>query len=391
MVHSMTSAKRIAVVFGGRSVEHEVSIITAHQAMNAMKVAGYDLLPIYIGKDGAWFAGKPLHDLPKYKDLTRDFGAIADVHRVSLSADRSVRQLVIHPAKQSRFFRAPVLWAEVFFPLIHGSFGEDGTLQGALEMADVPYVGCDVLSSATSMDKFVMKSICKANGIPVIDALRFPRADIDSDLDSVIAGAESLGEYPLIVKPVHLGSSIGVRRCDTRAALIESLRAAAMLDSHVLVEPALANFIEINCSVMAPPTEVSVCEQPTTGGDILSFDAKYRQGGKGSKSSGMASLGRVIPAPVSDAITTAVQEFSAKAFGIVNGSGVARVDFLFDKTTGQLYFNEINTVPGSLAYYLWEASNVPFDVLVGRLIDGAVRRHEDRGRTLFSFQANLLA
>jgi D-alanine-D-alanine ligase len=388
-------ARRIAVIFGGRSVEHEVSVITAHQGMDALRVAGFDLLPIYVTKAGAWYAGEPLHDLAVYRDLGRDFGALPGAWRVSLSPDRGVRQLLHHPgAKAGLFGRLPMLWADVFFPMIHGSYGEDGTLAGLLELADVPYVGCDVLAASLGMNKAVMKQVARASGIPVLDHLVLEREAVQADPAAARARVEAFAPYPVMVKPVHLGSSIGVRRCAGPGDLDEALAAAAILDSHVLAETALGDFFEVNCSVLGPPVRVSVCEQPTSGAAVLTFDEKYRRGGKGGKSktagAGMASLGRVIPAPIPDELTRAVQEHAATAFRAIGGAGVARVDFLHDRAAGRLYFNEINTLPGSLAFYLWEASGLPFDELVARLVETADLRARDRAATTFSFDANLL-
>jgi D-alanine-D-alanine ligase len=384
---------RVAVIFGGRSVEHEVSVITAHQGMDALKVAGYELLPIYISKEGHWYAGERLYDLRAYGDLARDFAQLPGVYRVSLSPDRGVRRLLPARSVGRLFDRMPTLWADVFFPMTHGSFGEDGTLAGVLEMADVPYVGSDVLASALGMNKAATKDIARAHDVPVLQCLVFERAAIQADPGGVRASIEPFSKFPLMVKPVHLGSSIGVRRCGGSDELTEALAAAAVLDSHVLVEPALADFFEVNCSVLGPPGEVSVCEQPTTDAAILSFDEKYRRGGKAGKgiaAAGMASLGRLVPAPIPDELTRSVQRHSLTMFQAIGASGVARVDFLYDREASQLYFNEINTLPGSLAFYLWEATGLPFDELVKRLVDTALERSRTRRGTVFTFAANLL-
>jgi D-alanine-D-alanine ligase len=385
----------VAVLFGGRSAEHEVSVITGHQVMDALEAAGYSLLPIYISKEGEWYAGQPLHNIRQYTAPSFDVNKLQDVYRVSLSPDRSIRQLLLHPRTRRGWFKKePHLWADIFFPTIHGSFGEDGTLQGLFEMADVAYVGSDVLASAIGMDKMRMKAVYRDADIPVLDCISISRIEWKRDSDAFVARVEDFCDYPLMVKPVCLGSSIGVRRCENSSELREAIDAAVLLNERVLVERALVNFTEINCSVIGPPEQASVCEQPYTNEAVLSFDAKYKQGAKGGQGggtkAGMASLGRIIPAPISADLTSRIQELAIRAFCAIGTSGVARVDFLLEANGAQLYLNEINTMPGSLAFYLWEASGIPFDELVTRVINMALDRHQLQSTTQFSFETNLL-
>jgi D-alanine-D-alanine ligase len=389
------AATRVAVLFGGRSVEHEVSVITGHQIMDAVKAAGYAVLPLYLTKDGEWYAGEGLHNLQLYTDPAGEPTSAAGVYRVSLTPDRAVRQLVIHPSTRQGLFRKPPrLWAEVFFPCLHGSFGEDGALQGLFELADVPYVGAGVAASAIAMDKVLTKLICRSVDIPVLDCTVVSRSEWGSASAGVLERIEPFCAYPIIVKPVCLGSSIGVKRCNDRAALLEAIAVGLMLDDRVLIEPALTDFIEINCAVMGPPHQVSVCEQPVTRESILSFDAKYKRGGKGAKQpqnpGGMASLDRIIPAPISADLAQQVQSLALQAFRAIGAAGTSRIDFLYQPQSGALYLNEINSIPGSLAFYLWEATGVPFDELVDKLISIALQRHEVRAQTQFSFEVNLL-
>jgi D-alanine-D-alanine ligase len=390
-----------AVIFGGRSVEHEVSILTAHQVMDALEVAGYKTLPVYIDKQGAWFAGRTLRDLRFFRDPTVRFDDLAGVYQVSLSPDRSARQLAPHPhAKRGIFRRDPELWADVFLPCIHGTFGEDGTLQGLLELADVPYAGCGVFAAALGMDKIRSKAVCRAAGIPALDCVWTTRQAWQQDPLEFLKRVEAFSPYPVIVKPCSLGSSIGVRRCSDSRELREGVETALTLDDRALVERALVNFKEVNCAVLGPPARASACEMPNYTGDLLSFDSKYRVGGKkgislkgaktGMSAAGMASLNRTIPAPISPGQTAQVQKLAVESFDAIGAEGVARVDFLLDAETGAIYFNEINTVPGSLAFYLWEASGVPFDRLVAQLVESAVARHQTRKRTQFTLDANLL-
>jgi D-alanine-D-alanine ligase len=392
--HTMAE-NTVAVLFGGRSVEYEVSVITGHQILDALKAGGHRILPIYVTKDGEWYAGERLHNLKLYTDPAGEPTGAMGVSRVSLSPDRSIRQLVMHPMRRQGLFRKPPqFWADVFFPCLHGSFGEDGSLQGLFELADVPYVGAGVAASAIAMDKALTKVICRSIGIPVLDWTVLSRAEWHQGAAGVVERLEGLFSYPVIVKPVCLGSSIGVKRCTDRATLREAIGTALLLDDRALVEIALTDFIEINCAVMGPPEQASVCEQPVTHEAILSFDAKYKRGGKGAKQSkkpgGMASLDRLIPAPISADLVQRVQSLATQAFRVIGAAGTARVDFLYQAQREELYLNEINSIPGSLAFYLWEATGVPFDALVDRLVAIALERHQQRVQTQFSFEVNLL-
>jgi D-alanine-D-alanine ligase len=385
----------VAVLFGGRSVEHEVSVITGHQIMDALKVAGHRVLPIFITKDGEWYAGASLHNLKLYTDPAGEPTSAAGVARVSLSPDRSIRQLVLHPSlRQGLFRKPPQLWAEVFFPCLHGSFGEDGSLQGLFELADVPYVGAGVAASAIAMDKALTKVLCRGMNIPVLDWMVLSRHEWEQEAAEAVQRIEGSFAYPVIVKPVCLGSSIGVKRCNDAATLWEAMAAALTLDDRVIVETALTDFVEINCAVMGPPDQASVCEQPVAQEAVLTFEAKYKRGGKGAKQVrkpvGMASLDRLIPAPISVELAQRVQSLAIQAFRVIGATGTARIDFLYQADRQALYLNEINSIPGSLAFYLWEATGIPFDTLVDKLISIALQRHQERERTQFSFEVNLL-
>ena len=386
----------VAVLFGGRSVEHEVSVITGHQTMDALDQAGFPSLPIYITKQGDWYAGEGLHNLDLYREQTFHAAGLKNVYRVSLSPDRSVRQLVVHPAATGGLLqKSPKLWADVFFPVVHGTHGEDGSLQGLFELADVPYVGSGILASAIGMDKVRTKRILEQAGIPTLDCLELSRAEWEADPDAVAIRVETKFRYPVMVKPVCLGSSIGVSSCAARPALTDALDLARALAGRALVEEALTDFIEINCSVMGPPERASACEQPIRSESVLSFDDKYRHGGKKlgrgqAESAGMAGLARQVPAPIGEALTRQVKRLAVEAFRAIDASGVVRVDFLYEASKRRLLLNEINTTPGSLSYYLWEEEGVRFDQLVSMLIGIALDRHESRRATVYSFSANLL-
>jgi D-alanine-D-alanine ligase len=385
----------VGVIFGGRSAEHEVSIITAHQAMDALAVAGYKLLPIYINKSGEWYAGESLHNIKFFATKNPEADKAPGVSRVSLSPDPSIRELLLHPSTKSSFLRGkPHLWADIFFPIIHGTTGEDGAIEGLMEMANVPYIGSGIAASATGFDKILMKAIYAEAGIPILPCESITRADWRQGAAACVERINKRFPYPVVVKPVCLGSSIGVRRCDDEQTLRDAVETALRLDDRALVEEALTSFIEINCSVLGPPSRASVCEQPLFGDSVLSFDSKYKQGAKSAKTGpskgGMASLGRIVPAPISEELTTRIQTLSVKAFDLLGSAGVARIDFMYLPDRQQLYLNEINTMPGSLAFYLWEHSGMPFDQLVTKLVEIGLARYASKQDTDFSFKANLL-
>ncbi|MBM3814061.1 MAG: D-alanine--D-alanine ligase [Acidimicrobiia bacterium] len=386
----------VAVLFGGRSVEHEVSIISAHQVMDALEVAGYTLLPVFIDKAGAWHAGRGLYNLRQYSVPGFRADAVRDSHRVSLSPDTSIRQLVLHPfGAKGFFYRPPELWADVFFPVLHGTFGEDGRLQGLFELAGVPYAGSGVEASAIGMDKIKQKDLYRAAGLPVLDCEWVSRQEWSRAAGEFTRKVEARFPYPVIVKPSSLGSSIAVARCLNGTELAQHVNVAMQFDDRVMAEPALVNFKEVNCSVTGPPCEASVCEMPSVDGELLTFDAKYKTGSKkgitGMSKSGMASLNRIIPAPIGPVMTARVQEYAKQAFQAIGCHGIARIDFLLASDHESLYVNEINTMPGSLSFYLWEASGLRFDQLVTRMVEGAIDRHKQKAPTQFTVDVNLLS
>ncbi len=399
------SKQIVAVLFGGRSVEHEVSVISAHQVMDALEVAGYELLPVYIDKQGVWFAGKGLYDLKQYAVPGFRPDSLRHTHRVFLAPDPSIRQFVLHPnGAKGFFYQAPRVWADVFFPVLHGAFGEDGSVQGLFEMADVPYAGCGVFASAAGMDKIRQKELYARAGLPALQCVWTHRNLWRSDPTCFVKLVEARFGYPAIVKPATLGSSIGIARASDSRQLTEAIDTALTFDERVLVERALVDFKEVNCSVIGPPYRASVCEMPKLEGELLSFDAKYRGGASAAKGgakmavgagakfgkSGLASLSRLIPAPLSDDLAGHIQDQAIAAFRAIGGAGIARVDFLLDSGSHP-FVNEINTMPGSLSFYLWEASGLPFDKLVRLLVDEAVARHHSKRQTQYSLDVNLLS
>lgn len=374
----------IAVIFGGRSVEHDVSIVTGQQIMDALPGERYDVLPIYISRDGRWFTGDALREIQNFQggEITRR----DDVLACLLSPDTRHRGLIVNPLA-GRFHKSEVKRIDVVFPALHGSHGEDGSLQGLLELADIPYVGYATLGSALTNDKAMTKRVLRQAGLPVLDDLTFSREAWLNGPDSILAKISARFEYPLFIKPATLGSSIGIGRADSPELLRASIDIAANFDRRILVEPAITGGIEINCSVIGygGTYEASTLEQPLAWDEFLSYEDKYLRG-----SEGMKSAERIIPAPISPELTERIQETSIRAFEAVDGRGIARIDYLVRAENAELYLNEINTMPGSLAFYLWREDGYSRADLVEKLLRLARDAYAEKRRSIYDYETNLV-
>lgn len=357
-----TDQLRVAVIFGGQSGEHDVSLVSARSVMTVLRQRGHHVIPIGITRDGRWLLrGDPFAIL---SDVTRD----PDADVVGLSGTN--RELV--PGATGEAF--PHI--DVVFPVLHGPFGEDGTVQGLLELAGIPYVGCGVLASSLSMDKIACKDVLAAHGLPVVPSRAINRSLWDEEPDRVIADIEAVLGYPVFVKPANLGSSIGVSKAKDRSALIAALNDAARYDRRLLVEQAVQRPREIECAVLGNDDPIaSVPGEVRPSNEFYDYAAKYIDG--------RSEL--LIPAPLPPAVTARVQELAVAAFRAVDGAGLARVDFLLSDSTGDLYIAELNTLPGftAISMYpkLWEASGLPYGELLDRLINLAMERQGDRVRS----------
>ena len=392
---------KVGVMFGGKSVEHEISIISAIQAMGYLDKEKYDVIPIYITKSNEFYVGE---DIAKIESYTRLPELLKNSTRVILVKDENKVKLIRYPFKKlsSNF----VDYIDIAFPVVHGTNVEDGTLQGYLNMLDIPFVGCDVLSSAVGMDKYVMKTVLKDNGIPVLDCKCFSDKEYDDDNDKVVNTIESELSYPVIVKPVNLGSSIGISKAKNREELYTSLDTAFSYASKVLVENCGQNLKEINCSVLGDfeYAEPSECEEPVNSGDILDFSQKYIGDGsaKGAKggvkggvkssggSKGMATLKRKIPAEITDEQRDTIRKMAVDAFKCLGCNGVSRIDFMMNTESGEIWLNEINTIPGSLSFYLWEPIGVPYTKLLDKMISLALKREREKENITYAFDSNVL-
>ena len=375
----------VAVIFGGRSVEHDVSIVTGHQIMGAFPEDLYEVVPVYISRDGAWFTGDPLLDLDKYAD--KGLLQLEGVASCLLSPDTRHHGLIVNPLA-GRFSKSDVKRIDVAFPALHGTHGEDGSLQGLLELADLPYVGYATLGSALTNDKAMTKMVLRQADVPVLEDFIFSRESWLSQPDQVLEEIQQRLAFPLFIKPATLGSSIGISRAESLPLLRAGIDIAANFDRRIMVEPAIADGIEINCSVIGFGDEfqASTLEQPLSWDEFLSYEDKYLRGDEGMK-----SAERIIPAPVNDALTTRLQQLSLRAFQAVDGRGIARIDFLVRPEQGEIYLNEINTMPGSLALYLWREEGLSPSQLVQRLVDLAREAHAEKRRNMYDYQTNLVS
>lgn len=368
----MENKLHVAVIFGGRSGEHEVSLMSARSVLSVLDPAKYDVTQIGITHDGAWFTGDGV--LEKFENNKTD-GLLP----VIISPDPSEKGIYVLEG-----FSGLKKWADidVFYPILHGTFGEDGTIQGLFELADVAYVGAGVVGSSVGMDKGVFKDAMVANNIPVVDTLLVQRREIQKDMSTVVREAEALSEYPLFTKPANLGSSVGVTKCNNRSDLQEGLMEAASFDRRVLIQKGIKNPREIEVSVLGNEDPIaSVCGEVLPSREFYSYESKYIDG----------TSGLIIPAQLSVEVSEQIREYAVRAYKAIDCAGMARVDFFVEKDTGRIYLNELNSLPGftkiSMYPKLWEASGLPYNKLVDRLIQLAMERKADRDHTSHTFRS----
>lgn len=380
------SLKNLVVAFGGVSPEHEVSVLSAMQVIASLKETDFTLIPLYITKSGRWLTGDLLLDLENFSDLDK-------LQAEALSCTFShndVGKAVLRETEKKGIFHTPQSYPiHAVIPAFHGSEGENGAFQGTCEMYNIPYAGSRVLASSLGMDKVKAKELCRAQHIPVVDEFDFFESEWENDRHTVLHFAQEL-DYPVIVKPVNLGSSIGVAKAESEEELIEAVETAFRYDNNLMIEKAVTPLMEINCAVLGTPEEmqVSVCERPLGQDETLTFEDKY-QSDEGAQK-GMASADRVIPADIPDTLTSKIQSLSQDIFKLFRASGIARLDFLVNKDTNEVFFNEINTIPGSFSFYLWEESGMNMRELMLKLVEIALAQHRQKIGRIRSYDTNLL-
>lgn len=379
---------RVGVIFGGESVEHEVSIISAVQAMKSMDSEKYEIIPIYIGKDREWYTGKLLSDIDIYSDL--------DLLK------KYAKNVVLTNKKDSfvlvnkKGLRRVVDYIDIAFPIVHGTNVEDGTLQGYLELIGIPYVGSNLYSASIGQDKVFQKQILKSSNLPVVDYDWFFDSEYKDNEEEILKRIKKIG-YPVMIKPARLGSSVGIGKAHNEEEVKMYIEEAIKYDEKILVEKVVDNLVEVNCSVLGNYEYQSASEiEEVMGADeFLSYKDKYLGGSKGKTSKtgskGMVSTNRILPARLDDKMTNEVKELSKSVFKVLNAAGVIRIDYLIDKKTKKIYINETNTIPGSLSFYLWEATDKPYKELLDDLITLGIKTYKRKKRKVFSFETNILS
>lgn len=377
---------RVGVFFGGKSVEHEVSVISGLQAYNSFDRDKYEPVPIYITKDNELYTGDAIADIANYRNIP---ALLLKSIRVFAMCEQGQVQLIRYPVK--KMGNSVVAQIDVAFPVVHGANVEDGSLQGFLRHYNIPLVGCDVAASAVTMDKYVMKTVLKDNGIPVLDCVTLNVKEYERDEEAAYSKVEGRIGYPVIIKPVNLGSSVGIKVAKDRDGLREALEYAFTFGPRVLIERAITNLREINCAVLGDYEEAqaSECEEPISSDEILSYEDKYVAGGKGG-SEGMRTARRELPADLPPQKREEIRQMAVKTFQVLNCGGVSRIDFMIDQDTDQVYVNEINPIPGSLAFYLWEALGKPYAELLDDMVGLALKREREEKNMLTSFDSNIL-
>ncbi len=381
---------KVGVFFGGNSVEHEISVITMNQAISSLDPEKYEIVPIYIAKNGVMYTGDDLLDLYSFKDM-------------EVLLKRCYKVAVVNDGTGVKVVRCPAPWIgkrvlntiDVAFPIVHGTNCEDGTIAGFVTLLGIPFVGPDIMASSIGMDKILQKKVLRESGLPVVDFVSFYSVEYIKDDEKILKEIDEKLTYPMIVKPGNLGSSVGIKKAKNKVELEEAIEFAMEFADRVIVEKAVEDLKEINCSVIGNLTEseTSICEEPFFSDEILSYTDKYIGDGKskggtigGAKASpklgaksGSAKGGnsqfanKKIPADISEEKSKEIQELTKEVFKTLGCSGVARVDFLIDTKTDKVYVNEINTIPGALSFYLWEATGKSFEKELDEIIEIAIK------------------
>ena len=379
---------KVGVIYGGETVEHEVSIITALQAMEHINQEKYDIVPIYISKDRIWYTGKMLMDMDVYKDFN-------DLKKYAKECTLVKIKNNFYLQSTRGLFKKNLELIDIAFPIVHGNNAEDGTLQGYLDSVGIPYVGSRVIGSALGQDKVIMKQIFEHYKLPIVNYTWFFDSEYANDCDKIFDDVKKMG-YPVIVKPATLGSSVGIVYVKDEKDLALAIEEAMKYDTKVIVEKVVNNLVEVNCSVLGNYNyqEASILEEVTSDDEFLTFKDKYVGSSKGklkSPSKGMASAKRIIPARIDKKLEDQIKETSKVAFKALNLSGVCRIDYLIDKKANKFYINEPNTIPGSLSYYLWEPTGKSYDELLDEMITLAIKDYKNRKRKIYSFESNILS
>ena len=376
---------KVGVIFGGPSVEHEVSIISAAQAMNKLDTEKYEIIPIYITKDGEWYTGAPLREMETFKDMD-----LLKRYTTNVILYKKDNRFVLQSKKG--LFKRIVNDVDVIMPVVHGTNVEDGTLQGYLKTIGIPFTGSDVTGSVIAQDKIIQKEVFEHEELPITKYIWFYDNEYLEDEEKYLKMVEKELGFPVIVKPGTLGSSVGISSCDNKEELKTAIEDAIGYDEKIVVEEKVMNLVEVNISVLGSHDNIktSVIEEVLTEDKLLTYKDKYLQGGKKLGKKGMAGTARKVPAEIPEKLANEVTEVAIKAFKAANLSGVCRIDFLIDDKKKKAYINEINPCPGSLAFYLWEPTGKDFTSLLDEMISVAIKEYKKKTSKTHSFDTNIL-
>lgn len=374
---------KLGVIFGGVSVEHEVSVISAVQAMQAIDKEKYDVIPIYITKDREWYTGEILKDMDTYTDMD-----LLKRYTKNVSLINKKGKFYL---QSKGLFKTIVTELDLVLPIGHGTNMEDGTLQGYLQTIGIPYCESDIAASSVAQDKVTQKLVFQSKNLPMTAFTWFYDVDYTEDQENILKECAKL-KYPVIVKPATLGSSVGINFAKDEAELKNAIEEAIQYDKKILVEHAVENLSEVNISVLGDYKyqEVSAIEEVTTIHHLLTYSDKYMGNAKDKPSKGMAGLGRKVPAKLEKKMQSEVESVAVKAFKAVGLAGVCRIDFLIDKNDNKVYINEINSIPGSLSFYLWEPKGKKYRELLDEIIKIGIKNYQDNTAKVHSFESNIL-
>ena len=376
---------KIGVIYGGETVEHEVSVISALQAMNNLNEDKYDIVPIYISKDRIWYTGHMLRDIEFYKEFEDE-----KKYATKVMLYKKGKTFLLQ--RTTGLFRKDITDLDVILPVVHGNNVEDGSLAGLLDSIGIPYVGSHVLGGALGQDKVVMKQVMESVNLPIVPYTWFYDCEYLDNKENILKEIKKIG-YPVIVKPATLGSSIGIEVAKNEKDIESKIEDAMEYDTKIVVEKVIENLTEVNASVLGnyEYQKVSPLEEVMGEDEILSFADKYlgNAKSKGTTSKGMASTSRIVPARISEKLTKEIQDTAKQVFKVLNLSGVCRVDFLIDNKENKFYVNEPNTCPGSLSFYLWKEAGMKYSELLDEMVSIAIKEYKHKNQKTMSFKSSI--
>lgn len=376
---------KIGVIYGGETVEHEVSVISALQAMNNLNEDKYDIVPIYISKDRIWYTGHMLRDIEFYKEFEDE-----KKYATKVMLYKKGKTFLLQ--RTTGIFRKDITDLDVILPVVHGNNVEDGSLAGLLDSIGIPYVGSHVLGGALGQDKVVMKQVMESVNLPIVPYTWFYDSEYLDNKENILKEIKKIG-YPVIVKPATLGSSIGIEVAKNEKDIESKIEDAMEYDTKIVVEKVIENLTEVNASVLGnyEYQKVSPLEEVMGEDEILSFADKYlgNAKSKGTTSKGMASTSRIVPARISEKLTKEIQDTAKQVFKALNLSGVCRVDFLIDNKENKFYVNEPNTCPGSLSFYLWKEAGMKYSELLDEMVSIAIKEYKHKNQKTMSFKSSI--